>query len=535
MKAKKDSGIQNVAVTKNEIHLTMAFPKAGQYIVRELRPYEVSEHDSKPQGVTAWQGVGRGMKVIVLPRFEAKRDRLYAKWQLAAEGELIGAARYATDLLGIGARSQAFVWPKSIKGITCPVDLDDVIALGTKYLDTNVTLASALDFSNPSPTEFWEVDGEKFPINTRYFQELDGQFKKLTDAGINITLILNNPVPKMPDTNNIFIHPKTDLAHAPNHLGAFNLTNERSFRAYRAVLEYFADHYSRHDQKYGTVTGYIVGNEIQQHWEWYNLGNISEKEFLEEYIIALRTTYLAVQKAHQDMRVYVSMDHHWTASMKGDSQKEIRGDFILETLNAKSKSEGDFAWHVAFHPYPEDLFNPRFWKDKNATLAFDTPKITFKNLEVLPAFLEQKQMLCKGKPRRIILSEQGFHAANTPEGEELQAAAYAAAYYRVSQMPLIDAFILHRHVSHRDEGGLRLGLWTWDEKSADPSKPGRKLPIWAIFQQADTPNSKQVFAFAKPIIGIQNWKELDPKKRIARAALKPQSMPESLPVPRRVP
>ena len=69
-------------------------------------------------------------------------------------------------------------------------------------------------------------------------------------------------------------------------------------------------------------------------------------------------------------------------------------------------------------------------------------------------------MLHNGNPRRVILSEQGFHTPDGPEGEQLQAAAYCLAWNQVNRDCGIDAFILHRHVDHKHEGGLRLGLWT---------------------------------------------------------------------------
>ena len=46
----------------------------------------------------------------------------------------------------------------------------------------------------------------------------------------------------------------------------------------------------------------------------------------------------------------------------------------------------------------------------------DTPRITFKNLEVLTEYLRRPELLYKGQPRRVILSEQGFHTPDGPDG-----------------------------------------------------------------------------------------------------------------------
>ena len=152
-------------------------------------------------------------------------------------------------------------------------------------------------------------------------------------------------------------------------------------------------------------------------------------------------------------------------------------------MNRLSKVGGDFDWHVAYHPYPADLFDPRTWLDKTALPNADTPKITFKNLEQLTAYLRRPEMLCHGKPRRVILSEQGFNTPDGPDGQTLQAAGYCYGWIKASRLEGIDAFILNRHVDNAEEGGLNLGLWSaktgnnrdarQEEKNLRSLSPGR--------------------------------------------------------------
>ncbi|HEY6739357.1 MAG TPA: DUF5722 domain-containing protein, partial [Actinopolymorphaceae bacterium] len=72
----------------------------------------------------------------------------------------------------------------------------------------------------------------------------------------------------------------------------------------------------------------------------------------------------------------------------------------------------------------------------------------------------------------------------------------------------IDAFILHRHVDHKQEGGLRLGVWTWDDERSDPALPGRKKLSYDVFQYIDTARSLDVTDFAKDVIGIDDWADV---------------------------
>jgi Family of unknown function (DUF5722) len=191
----------------------------------------------------------------------------------------------------------------------------------------------------------------------------------------------------------------------------------------------------------------------------------------------------------------------WTTSGTFADQplRYYRGRDIVDGLAARCASGGDFDWSVAFHPYPEDLSKADFWNDGSATDAFETPRITFKNLEQLPAYLDQPRLRYQGRRRAIILSEQGFHSEPTPEGEEVQAAAYALAYEKVARTEGIESFILHAHVDHRDEFDLNLGLWRRDPESADPNAPGSPKPIHAVFRDIDGPRQAELVAWARSV------------------------------------
>jgi hypothetical protein len=276
------------------------------------------------------------------------------------------------------------------------------------------------------------------------------------------------------------------------------------------MYEFMADRYTRADAQYGRIPGFVVGNELQSHWVWHNIGETPAEEVIEDYVRAVRIAWLAARSQHKDLRVFISMDHSWTHTVLDDPLKVIPGDELLRGFAKEAKRGGDFPWHVAFHPYPENLFEPRFWNDRTALMRFDTPRITFKNLEVLPEFLRQEEFLYNGELRGIALTEQGFHTPDAPDGEAVQAAAYCYAFHKVNHMPEIDAFIYHRHTSMPDEGGLDLGLWMWDPEALPEIRPGKKKRIWEVYKAAGTPDWEEAFAFALPLIGIDSWDEALP-------------------------
>ena len=264
-------------------------------------------------------------------------------------------------------------------------------------------------------------------------------------------------------------------------------------------MEFISERWSKPDKKYGRVAGYIIGNEVNSHWWWYNMGRVTMKEFTADYLRAVRLAHGAIRRQSSWARVYISLEHHWNMRyLAGDEKQAFAGQPFLKYFTQLAKKDGDFDWHLAFHPYPENLRNPKFWNDKSATSKSNTPRITFNNLHMLTAYMSQPQMLYGNNTRRIILSEQGFDTPKTTNGELIQAAAYCYAYKIVESLDGIDSFILHRHIDHRNEGGLLLGLRRWD-------KGYPKKKIYECFYFADTPKWEQAFEFALPIIGIKNW------------------------------
>ena len=507
-----DHGIVKIATSDKE--LIFDIRAAGKVGLVELAAYE--DFDSARSYPRIRKGKGTGE--IKIARFDGSHDRLYSKYALVdSSGNLVGDLKYVTDLSLTSAADFKLPRPDSIKGVTCIVDIDDAIELGVKYVNDNVLINQIVAWNNPDAEAFWEFDGIQIPLNMAAVRDLDRRIKGYTDAGMGVFVVFINQMPTEPQPGNPLVHPRSDLINSPTHLGAFNVVTEEGLKYYLGVLDFLAARYTREDRKYGLISSMIVGNEIQQHWVWHNTGDIPEDQLIKDYLIDLRMAWLAFQKYHKDFRVYVSMDHHWTKrGFMNNPLREIRGDVLLEKIAKGSKKQGNFPWNVAFHPYPENLFEPRFWMDKSVGGDFRTTRITFKNLEVLPRFLKQPVMLYQGQIRDIALTEQGFHTPDGPNGEKIQAAAYAYAYCKVSQLPEISSFMLHRHVDHRGEGGLKLGLWNneplpegneignvpWG--SGDGS-PWKKKVIWEVFKYADTPLWEKYFEFAKPIVGITDW------------------------------
>jgi hypothetical protein len=226
-------------------------------------------------------------------------------------------------------------------------------------------------------------------------------------------------------------------------------------------------------------------------------------EVARDYEHTVRLAHDSVRRHSANARVFLSLEHYWSGHYGPRDDQACAGRTFLESFAREARAHGDFDWHLAYHPYPEDLTECRFWLDPHATPDDDAKVISFKNLEVLTRYFERPELLFQGHPRHIILSEQGFHCnEKRPDGERDQAAAFAYAWVKVARLPGIDAFILHRHTDHALEG-LNLGLWT--HRPGAIADPDRKRMMYEVFRAADTPEWESAFAFALPVVGLKAW------------------------------
>ena len=427
----------------------------------------------------------------------------HGRW-ISVWGFLVGVCTLCLRLAG-DANPEPYPQPTSKKGLQVQM-VDDAIALGIRHAALNFNLGQLVDprgdTNNPAITR----EGRTHHFQRGYLESMDQQIQTLSERGIVVSLILLNYESADPDLRRILLHPAYNI-QCPNHLSAFNTITPEGRAWYEASIQFLAERWNRPDGRYGRVWNWIVGNEVNSHWFWSNLGLTSSEAFATDYERTVRLTHQAVRRHSVQGRVFLSLEHHWNIAYPGGREGQVfPGRPFLEHFAKAARSGGDYDWHLAFHPYPEDLFNPRSWRDASAQPDWKTtPRITFRNIAALGKFLGQPELQFQGRTRRVILSEQGFHTPEGPEGESLQAAAYCYAWHQVAGEAGIDAFILHRHVDHAQEGGLRLGLWTHTPGSV--ATPERRKPIYEVFRRADTPERDAAFAFALPLLGIESWNQ----------------------------
>lgn len=387
--------------------------------------------------------------------------------------------------------------------------VDDVLALGVHHAGINLTLNGLLSPAKEAkpgqPTA--SADGFTFALNEAYVRSLDRHIKPLSDRGIVVTAILITY--RSPDERirSLTTHPAADPAKGTTM--AANTVTPEGRACYKALTEFIARRWCSADASHGRLWGWVISNEVNSHHEWHQMGPVTVEQLAAQYEDQVRLAWESLRRHSAHARIYLSMEHHWNTQGNKDPLQACRGRELLERFAQRARERGDFDWSLAFHPYPNNLRDPRTWLDP---VTFDdaSPKVTFKNLEVLTRKLASPELRYAGQPRRLSLTEQGFNVTQRPAALAEQAAAYAYAWEKVSRLgEAVDAFLYHRQVDHAKEGGLRFGLWS--NKPGTVFEPDQKRPIWFLLQAAGTPEWK---AAAEPYLktcGLKSWDELNPR------------------------
>lgn len=437
-------------------------------------------------------------------------DRIYSRWVLAVKTQdrffICSHPRYSEHVqLGFSFLKPA---PKNKKGLgdfTCNQFVTDLDDLGISFLTLNIRLNTFLR-SHPEPNTIpFEYNGITYYADRKQIERYDHVTREAAKRKIVVSAIIL-VYPRSMSTDKtigmLLEHPQYQ------QIGAYtmpNMTNWESFNLYAAAIDFLAARYNRPDGRWGRIHRWIVHNEADAGGVWTNMGNPTVYQFMDAYVKSMRLIYYTVHQYDRRPEVFISLTHYWNRVC------EMPGCFLplklLELLNVYSRIEGDFRWGIAYHPYPEVLWNPKSWQDPNAKFSTDTPLITMKNIEVLNAWCKNASTFYEGRYRRtIMLSEQNPNSPDySRKALDEQAACLAYVWKKLATCDAIEAYIAHSWIDARFEGGLKTGLRKYPD---DPDDPYGPKPAWYLYRDLDTDQENKACEFAREIIGIDDWNDI---------------------------
>ncbi len=446
-------------------------------------------------------------------------DRLLSKWVLAEETAdgmaLRSHARFPDEV--DARRDLPEAKPASKKGLGGysagrDAPISDLDSLGITSATVNIWITQLMRAEASDATMPFTFNGKTYHVDRGEVQKLDETLRTTAERDIVVSaIILIGQAVDVPDSTigAIFEHPDSDPAGI---YSMANVTSPRGVEHYAAMMDFLAERYTRPDARYGRIHHWIVHNEVDAGWVWTNAGEKTPLVFMDLYHKSMRTIYYIARKYDPHAKAFISLTHYWDWT---SDEHFYHARDLLDILLDFSRAEGDFEWAIAHHPYPESLFEPKAWEDEKVDFTFGTPLITYKNIEVLNAWVQQPRTFYDGARRTVYLSEQGLNSRDYSEEHLLeQAAGMCYAWKKFAPLGGIDAFQYHNWQDNRGEGGLRIGLRRFPDAEEDP---GGTKPIWDVYAALGTAREDEACAFAKEIIGIEDWDEVRHTEPVAPA------------------
>ncbi|MHC4248077.1 MAG: DUF5722 domain-containing protein, partial [Planctomycetota bacterium] len=445
------------------------------------------------------------------------RDRLLSRWAVV-EGAGRGARRvsplaYATEIEP--QWSPPRIEPRSKKGLGGisfrGAMMSDLVDLGIHNITVNRVLNALLSPGPSADTIPHEVGGRTYHFRRAPVERHDRVLRFAHEKGIAVSAIVLISPEKTGERRRILTHPDY---HSAGIYTMPNVTTEEGLEHYAAALDFLARRYTRPDARYGRIANWIIHNEVDAGWVWTNAGEKDVLTYMDLYHRSMRVAHLVARKYDPHARVFISLTHHWA---EAGNERFYAPKEMLELLAKWSRLEGDFEWGVAYHPYPQNLRDPRTWDDKRVSQSFD---VTFKNIEVLDAWMRRPENRFRGeRTRGVLLSEQGLNSPDySEESLRLQAAGLVYAWRKIAPLASVEAFHYHRWVDHEREGGLLLGLWTVREGTV--IQAGRKKPAWGVYRALGTPGERAASRFAEALIG-ESLEEIPYRGRVREHVERP--------------
>lgn len=449
-----------------------------------------------------------------VPLNEGTSDtRLYSRFTAAVwlngSYQAVGNQAYISNPEAVAKSTLPYKDPLTKKGLLIQLDmLQDAFELGVKHVNVNFNFAMITNGSGIDYT----YEGKTYQFDSAQMAEYDKTISALSGKGMVVTAIVlngwNTATPEL-------IYPGVTESATANYYG-FNTSTKAGYETTRALASFLAQRYSGENANYGRVSNWVIGNEINDNEVWNYMGAMSPEEYVNEYARTFRVFYDAIRGTSANARLFFSLDNNWN-DPSADNKLVYSGKKILDLFNEDIRNDGNIKWGLAYHPYPIPMTEPEFWDDDTTgQLKQDesTQVINFANLHVLTDYLSGDVLKDPdGNVRHVILSEEGFTATSATRGdvEQIQAAAFAYAYYIADSNPYVDAFILSRQVDAPVEvrTSCSFGLWSCNMNVGDDIKAAKRRKIWSVFKAIDKKkDSLEATDFAKSIIGINKWSDV---------------------------
>lgn len=361
--------------------------------------------------------------------------------------------------------------------------------LGIKHVLVNIDLTQCIE-KNPTASSYPVYYNGKAHYYTGVVNQQRSMVERLAKEGVEVTMVLLLSY----DDQLSYLTYAGRGTSTPYY--GWNVDNAEAMEEIEALLHFLIT------EAYPSVDHWIVGNEVNMpnHYNYVGIANTNVAAHAQVYAKQYMLLYNLLKKYDPEDKAYICLDHSWTHNDEG---RGIAGkSFLMEF--AKAVGSG-VDWNVAYHAYAPIMTSSNIWSSGYSDKTENSQFISGYNIDVLTDFIRNNY----GSNHRVILSEQGFTAANNSNVTQ-QAAALAYTYYAAQFNDMIDAVIFRSYYDDANDGIFRFGLVNAYNTDSGRHNTSLRRPAYNVFKYMDTAESENYTNAYLSTIGAQSWAQVIP-------------------------
>lgn len=360
------------------------------------------------------------------------QDRIFKKYAVAAvglEGLIpIGSAK-AVNNPNVFADDKVAL-PESIKGSSCLKDNYFLDGIAQTTFDIFADELISVSSGGISYTD----GGRKYTFSSEYTEKLDAVMKKYAVDGISVRFILRLRSQSEDLSLSNIHHPKNN----GGEYSAFNTTSSNAINTLRAITSFLISRYSSGEVS-DNLFGIILGSDVNDSFESYNMGNTSLSELTLAYSAAFITVFNTARMKYSNFEVSVPINNSWYSADTASVTGSFEASSFLESFTLCISASSDIEWSLSCDVTPYN--NSYSFEETSVDKTCFAKTVTAANLEVPVSFMRCPSRLYNGMVRKIILVGMMAKEAEDEISSVKLSSEFVYTYLRALSMEEIHAYI----------------------------------------------------------------------------------------------
>ena len=405
---------------------------------------------------------------------------------------LLTSPAYISNVSELAENTKEFPVAASIKGLHTSIASDAAylsVAHTVIELDPSVLILDGYG----TGAHAYVYDGQTYYLDRAKLELLDKQVSQATAQGSIVYFRLR--MHTAPDKANALVSClyAPDAATKTGRTWAIWMDDDKSASLMAGFLDFITARYTDPAGTHGFCGALIVGRSVNESNVNNNAGAPEFAAYVSRYHALVRLAHSTLKSHYANGRVYVSVSNNLADTNALSTKADWTTNYFLDQFDTESRKGGDFDWSVAISAYHYKSSDP-MWSDEHASALTLSPAHLSDFM-----WISQSDHYYAGQRRHTVISD--FEIAPMDD-QNLQAASYAYAYYKVLENGHVDALI---YSAHTDKQSLidGSGLWMTDKNGIVTERRA----LYNVFMTIDTKDVSQLNATGTPSL-VPGWSTL---------------------------